>query len=138
MFDFLKKSSSNDSQPRKGWPWVLTLGAYPGPKSDPRWADIENGLNALTEDPDSFLILEQRDPAAPKQRYWFIQSAVASQGPHEGQYSLEVGYRGTDGKGYLLDRTFPQLEQLRPYYERAFRWKPLDLTGFEDWSDMVR
>lgn len=136
MFDFLKKSSSDDSQPRKGWPWVLTLGAYPGPKSDPRWADIENGLNALTEEPDSFLILEQRDPAD-RNRYWFIQSAVALQGPYAGQYSLEVGYR-KDGKGYLLDCTLPKLEQVTAYFDRAFRWKPLDYTGFEDMSDMVQ
>ena len=134
MFNFFKKDAS---QPHKGWPWVLTLGAYPGPRSDPRWADIENGLRALTEDPNSFLILEQRDPAD-RNRYWFIQSAVASQGPHAGEYSLEIGYRGADGKGYLLDRTFPQMEQLLPYYGRAFRWKDLDLTCFEDRSDMVR
>ena len=134
MFNFLKK---DNSQPRKGWPWVLTLGASPGPRSDPRWSDIENGLKALTEDPDSFLILEQRDPAD-RDRYWFIQSAVANQGARAGQYTLEVGYRGADGKGRLLDRTFPQMEQLFPYYGRAFRWKELDLTGFEDWSDMVR
>ena len=134
MFNLFQKDAS---QPRKDWPWVLTLGAYPGPRSNPSWPDIENGLRALTEDPDSFLILEQRNPAD-QNRYWFIQSAVASQGPHAGEYSLEVGYRDADGRGRLLDRTFPQLEQLLPYYGRAFRGKPLELTGFEDWSDMVK
>ncbi|MDE7261603.1 MAG: hypothetical protein K2N78_06015 [Oscillospiraceae bacterium] len=134
MFGLFKRGDG--SQPRKGWPWVLTLGAYPGPRSNPSWSDIENGLRALTQDSDSFLILEQRDPADRK-RYWFIQSAVAKQGPYAGQYSLEVGYR-KDGKGCLLDRCFPKVEQLFPYYERAFQWKNLDLTGFEDWSDMVQ
>ena len=132
MFNFLKKDGS---QPHKGWPWVLNIGGYP--RSAPSWADIEDGLRNLTEDTDSFLILEQRDPAD-RNRFWFIQSAVAGQGPHTGEYSLEIGYKGTDGKNRLLDRTFPQLEQLLPYYGRAFRWKELDLTGFEDWSDMVR
>ena len=132
MFNLFQKDAS---QPRKGWPWVLNIGGYP--RSNPSWADIENGLRALTEDSDSFLILEQRDPAD-RTRYWFIQSAVASPGPHTGEYSLEIGYRDADGKGRLLDRTFPQLEQLLPYYGLAFRWKPLDLTGFEDWSDMVK
>ena len=136
MFDFLKKSSSDDSQPRKGWPWALQVGGYAGSQSNPSWADIQEELIELVQDSDSYLILEQRDPTDPK-RYWFIQCAIALQGPYAGQYSLEVGYR-KGGKGYLLDCTLPTLEQVTAYVDQAFRWKKLDYTGFEDMSDMVQ
>ncbi len=134
MFNLFQKDAS---QPRKDWPWVLTLGAYPGPRSSPSWTSIESGLKALIQDSDSFLILEQKDPANPK-RYWFIQCAIALQGPCAGQYSLEVGYKGTDGRGHLLDQTLPRLDQVLPYFDRAFSGKKLDLSGFEDMSDMVQ
>ena len=132
MFKLFQKDAS---QPRKGWPWVLNIGGYP--RSNPAWTDIESGLRALVQDSDSFLILEQKDPAAPKERYWFIQCAIALQGPYGGQYSLEIGYRA-DGKGRLLDRTLPRLEQVLPYFDQAFRGKSLELSGFEDMSDMVQ
>ena len=135
MFNLFKKN--DDSQPRQGSPWVLTLGAYPGPRSNPSWTDIESGLKNLIQDGDSFLILEQKDPANPK-RYWFIQCAIALQGPCAGQYSLEVGYKGADGKGHLLDQTLPRLDQVLPYFNLAFSGKKLDLSGFEDMSDMVQ
>ena len=35
MFNLFKKDKQDASQPRKDWPWVLTLGAYPGPRSNP-------------------------------------------------------------------------------------------------------
>ena len=134
MFKLFRKG---DSQPRKDWPWTLTMGPILGPRKDPAWGNIENGLKALIQDGDSFLILEQKDPANPK-RYWFIQSAIALQGPHAGEYTLEVGYKGADGVGYLLDRSFPRLEEILPWFEQAFAGKKLDLSGFEDMSDMVR
>ena len=137
MFNLFKKDKQDASQPRKDWPWVLTLGAYPGPRSNPSWTGIENGLRNLIQDGDSFLILEQKDPAAPKERCWFIQCAIALQGPDAGQYSLEIGYKA-DGRGRLLDRTLPRLEQVLPYFDLAFRGKPLDLSGFEDMSDMLQ
>lgn len=137
MFNFFKKGVPDASQPRKDWPWHLTAGAYPGPKSSPAWEDVRRGLEALVQDSDSYLILEQKDPADPKRRYWFIQCAIALQGPNAGQYSLEIGYR-KDGKGHLLDRTLPRLEQAAAYFDWAFRCKPLDLAGFEDMSDMVQ
>ena len=139
MFKFFNrhKESTDDSQPRREWPSRLTLGAYPGPRSNPAWDDVRNGLEALARDGDSYLILEQKDPAGPDQRYWFIQCAIALQGPAAGQYSLEVGYR-KDGKGWLLDRTLPKLEQVVACFDWAFRWKPMDYTGFEDMSDMVQ
>ena len=137
MFHFFKKDAHDDAQPRREWPWSLTLGGYPGAKSDPSWEDVRNGLESLVQDGDSFLILEQKDPGDPKGRYWFIQCAIALQGPAAGQYSLEVGYR-KGGKAYLLDRTLPRLEQVVAYFDWAFRWKPMDYAGFADMSDMVR
>jgi hypothetical protein len=137
MFSFFKKNSRDDAQPRKEWPWTLTLGAYPGQKSRPTWEDVRCGLESLAQDSDSYLILEQRDPANPKRHYWYIQCAVALQGPNAGKYSLEVGC-WKDGKGHLLDRTLPMLEQVISYFDWAYRWKPLDLSVFEDMSDMVQ
>lgn len=138
MFNLFKKDKKEDAaQPRREWPWSLTAGAYPGPRSNPSWEDVRNGLETLVQDGGSFLILEQKDPADPKRRYWFIQCAIALQGPAAGQYSLEVGYR-KGGKAYLLDRTLPRLEQVVAYFDWAFRWKPMDYAGFADMSDMVR
>ena len=134
MFSLFKKDAS---QPRKDWPWALTMGPILGVRKNPGWSNIENGLKALIQDGDSFLILEQKDPANPK-RYWFIQSAIALQGPHQGEYTLEIGYKGENGAGRLLDRTFPHLEDLFPWYEAAFAAKKLDLSGFDDMSDMVQ
>ncbi|MDE7010113.1 MAG: hypothetical protein K2O93_02795 [Oscillospiraceae bacterium] len=133
MFAFFHKK--DESQPRRDWPWTLNIGGYP--RSNPSWEDIRAGLEALVQDSGSFLILEQRDPAGPKGRYWFIQCAIALEGPDAGQYSLEIGFR-RDGKGHLLDRTLPRLEQVIAYFDWAFRWKPLDFAGFEDMSDMVQ
>lgn len=133
MFAFFHKK--DESQPRRDWPWTLNIGGYT--RSNPSWEDIRAGLEALVQDSDSFLILEQKDPTGPKGRYWFIQCAVALEGPDAGQYSLEIGFR-RDGKGHLLDRTLPRLEQVIAYFDWAFRWKPLDFAGFEDMSDMVQ
>lgn len=133
MFAFFHKK--DESQPRRDWPWTLNIGGYT--RSNPSWEDIRAGLEALVQDSESFLILEQKDPTGPKGRYWFIQCAVALEGPDAGQYSLEIGFR-RDGKGHLLDRTLPRLEQVIAYFDWAFRWKPLDFAGFEDMSDMVQ
>ena len=133
MFAFFHKK--DESQPRRDWPWTLNIGGYT--RSNPSWEDIRAGLEALVQDSDSFLILEQKDPTGPKGRYWFIQCAVALEGPDAGQYSLEIGFR-RDGKGHLLDRTLPRLEQVIAYFDWASRWKPLDFAGFEDMSDMVQ
>ena len=132
---FFGKKKLDPSQPHPDWPWTLSEGG--NILRDFTWENIEYDLAELYPDSDSFLILEQKDPADPKRRYWYIQCAIALQGPSAGQYSLEVGYR-EDGKGHLLDRTLPMLEQVTAYFDRAFRWKPLDLSAFEDMSDMVQ
>ena len=77
-------------QPHSDWPWTLTVGGYAGSTTDPSWQDIEEELRELVPDPDSFLILEQKDPQN-LENYWFIQCAVASQGPDAGKYAVEIG-----------------------------------------------
>ena len=133
MFAFFHKK--DESQPRRDWPWTLNIGGYT--RSNPSWEDIRAGLEALVQDSDSFLILEQKDPTGPKGRYWFIQCAVALEGPDARQYSLEIGYC-KDDRGRLLDRTLPRLEQAAAYFDRAFRGETVELAGFEDMSDMVQ
>ena len=73
MFFFGKKKI-DPSQPHPDWPWALNLGGRPSAELD--WDILESELRKLNlEDPDSFLILEQEDPAEPGS-YWFIQSAM--------------------------------------------------------------
>ena len=123
------------SQPCKDWPWELTMDPILGASKNPVWLTIQNSLKALDQKWDSFVILEQKDPEDPR-RYWYIQSAVALQGVHEGRYALEIGYKGEDGLGHMLDRSFTQLEDLYPWYEAAFTAQRLDLSGFQDMSDI--
>ena len=70
LFPWGKKKALGLPQPRKDWFWVLTVGDEGG-CSDPAWDQIQEGLYALDEDTDSYLILEQKNPENPKE-YWFI------------------------------------------------------------------
>lgn len=77
-------------QPHRDWPWRMTAGGYTGSTSDPSWTDIEENLRELSQETDSYLILEQKDPQNPSQS-WFIQCAVALEGPDAGMYAVEIG-----------------------------------------------
>lgn len=117
------------SQPHPGWPWGLSEGGVL--RQNPTWEDIERGLRALSPEPNSFIILEQRDPKN-KKNLWFIQSAIAKMGPHKGQYAVEVGWNGRFSPK-LVERMCAgdALKEVLAIFERAYQYGPLDLTGFE-------
>ena len=122
------------SQPHRDWPWTLNLSGYPS--SQISWDIIAAELRELNlEDPDSFLILEQKDPQDP-QNYWFIQSAVNRAGPHPGWYTVEVGWGSEQGMG-LRDRDIRTVEEVIPFFRAAYDRKAVDLSGFEDMSGML-
>ena len=131
---FFEKKKPDPSQPHPDWPWGLNLGGVPSMQLS--WDILESELRELNlEDPDSFLILEQHDPADPNSE-WFIQSAINRAGPKPGWYTVEVGWDGKRGKG-LLDLDVRTVEEVILFFRAAYGRKPLDLSQFEDQSDML-
>jgi len=131
---FFGKKKTDPSQPHPDWPWTLNLGGENAPQLS--WDILESELRELNlEDPDSFLILEQKDPADP-QNDWFIQSAINRAGPRPGWYTVEVGWGSKQGRA-LKDLDVRTVEEVIPYFRAAYNRKPLDLSGFEDMSDML-
>ena len=129
-----KKSPPPGAQPRRDWPWTLNLSGYPSGQVS--WDLIASELRALNlEETDSFLILEQKDPKNPK-AYWYIQSALAKAGPSQGQYVVGVGWSAPE-HNQMWELCVPQVEQAIGYFEDAYKKKRVDLTGFEDQSDML-
>ena len=127
---FFGQKKNDPNRPRLDWPWTLNLGGVPSRQLS--WDILEAELRKLNlEDPDSFLILEQKDPGAP-QNYWFIQSAIALQGPNKDDYIVGVGWSGEDGPA-LVERCYhwKDLTAVIEIFERAFQREPLDLTGYE-------
>ena len=110
----------------------------PGPSAKAgtfTWEDIEYNLNELYPDNDSFLILEQKDPKDGK-RYWFIQSAIALQGPNKDDYIVGIGWSGETGP-VLMERCYhwKDLDTVIGIFEQAFQRKQLDLSGYENFFD---
>ena len=115
-------------QPNPDWPWALNVGGVP--RSDPSWQDVESGLRELVPDPDSFLILEQREPGNPE-HCWFIQCAVATQGPDAGRYAVEIGCPSPDGPR-LWERMESEVQGVIKYFSVAYRHRGLDVSGFRE------
>ena len=134
MWPFAKKKEQT-GQPRRDWPWTLHVGEELWPDfSD--WDMAVSELRELNlEDPDSFLILEQKDPNDPKSN-WFIQSAMNRAGPRPGWYTVEIGWGSRQGTA-LWDRDVQTLEEVIPYFRAAYDRRPVDRSGFEDMSDML-
>ena len=132
---FFGKGKTAPGRPSGDWPWTLNVSGTLRPNFG-TWEMIVSELRKLNpEDPDSFLILEQRDPRN-SQNYWFIQSAVNRAGPRPGWYTVEVGWGGGQGKG-LLDLDVRTVEEAIPFFRTAYGRKPLELSQFEDQSDML-
>lgn len=125
-----RTTSPTPPQPNPDWPWALTVGGYAGSTSDPSWQDIEEELRELVQDPDSFLILEQRDSQS-LENYWFIQCAVASQGPDAGKYAVEIGCPSSEGPR-LWERIEPDVGGAIKYFSDAYYHRGLDVSGFRD------
>lgn len=117
-------------QPHSDWPWTLTVGGYAGSTTDPSWQDIEEELRELVPDPDSFLILEQKDPQN-LENYWFIQCAVASQGPDAGKYAVEIGC-STPGGPCLWERMVPDVQEAAKYFSDAYDHRPVNFSDFQE------
>lgn len=129
--------AQNAGGPYIGWPWVLTINGMP--RSQCTWEDIDLALRELEADPDSFLILEQKDPADPK-RYWYLQCAIATQGPSQGYYTVGCGFSGPDGSKEsrkYYERSLPWVGDVTPIFQSVWQGQSLDLTPFTDTSDML-
>ena len=117
-------------QPHPDWPWLLTVGGNSGSTSDFRWSDVENALWELNQEADSYLILEQKDPQAPE-TCWFIQCAVARQGPDKGSYSVEIGCTAPEGSR-LWTQVVPDMQAAIDYFYDAYDRGSLDASGFRE------
>ena len=125
-----RTTSPAPPQPHPDWPWTLTVGGYAGSTTDPSWQDIEEELWELVPDPDSFLILEQKDPQN-LENYWFIQCAVASQGPDAGKYAVEIGC-STPGGPCLWERMVPDVQEAAKYFSDAYDHRPVNVSDFQE------
>lgn len=123
------KTSSTPPQPHPNWPWTLTMGGNAGSMSAPSWNDIEKNLRELSQEADSFLILEQKDPSAPE-TCWFIQCAVARQGPDQGKYTVEIGF-STTGGSCLWERMVPDVQEAIESFSDAYYHRSIDVSGFQ-------
>lgn len=121
---------STPPQPNPDWPWALTVGGYAGSTSAPSWQDIEEGLRELVPDPDSFLILEQKDPQNPES-CWFIQCAIATRGPDAGKYAVEIGCPSPD-EPRLWERIEPDVRGAIKYFSDAYHQRKVDVLGFQE------
>ena len=132
MLFFSKKRAP--SRPHPDWPWTLSVGGELWPNFD-NWEMVVSELHELYPDTDSFVILEQKDPKDDK-NYWYIQSAIALAGPDQGKYTIGIGYGSQDKRAYF-ERHVPQVEDVLSDFRLAYQGKPINLSGFEDQSDML-
>ena len=108
----------------------MTAGRDPGSAPDFSWNDLEKGLRALRQEEDSYLVLEQRDPQNPEQ-FWFIQSAMALEGPQAGMYAVEIGCSGPDGP-LLWERMVPDVQEAAAYFSAVYNQREVDTFGFRE------
>ena len=127
--NFFQKECSLGAQPRSGWSWSLSVNGMPAAHFD--WEDIARALDGLSPHEDSFVILEQRKG----QDYWFIQSAVALQGPQAGEYAVGVGWNDDKGRHYM--ERCGGAGRAVDMFRAAWQGKTLDFSGFEDQSDLL-
>lgn len=117
-------------QPHRDWPWRMTAGGNSSSTSDFSWNDLEKALRALSQETDSYLILEQRAPENPEQ-YWFIQCAVAMKGPDAGMYTVEIGC-STPGGPLLWEWMTPDVQNVIAYFSNAYDHRDLDVSAFRE------
>ena len=75
------------------------------------------------------MILEQKDPQN-LENYWFIQCAVASQGPDAGKYAVEIGC-STPGGPCLWERMVPDVQEAAKYFSDAYDHRPVNFSDFQ-------
>ncbi|MDR3983359.1 MAG: hypothetical protein Q3W96_07970 [Dysosmobacter sp.] len=123
-------AAATPPQPHPDWPWLLTVGGNSGSTSDFGWSDVEKALRALNQEADSYLILEQKDPQSPE-TCWFLQCAVARQGPDQGSYSVEIGFTTPDGSR-LWEWVTPDVQEVINDFSDAYYHRGLDVSGFRE------
>ena len=114
-------------QPHPDWPWSLNIGG--GLRSNPAWQDIEAALRELTQEENSFLILEQEEPGNPE-HYWFIQCAMARRGPDRGRYFVEIGASSRAHR--LWERMVPDVQAAVEFFFTAYQQRSVDGSGFRE------
>ena len=112
------------------WPWILTVGGDSGSTAAFSWDDLERALRALNQEADSYLILEQKAPQSPE-TCWFIQCAVARQGPDQGSYSVEIGFTTPDGS-HLWEWVTPDMQEVINDFSDAYYHRGLDVSEFRE------
>ena len=115
------------------WFWVLTIDGMPTANFD--WPEVLRGLEALRADPDSFLVLERRNPEN-QQEAGFLQCAVNLGEDRPGWYTVECGYPGPEGP-VLLRKEVPSVLEAIPIFEAVYRRRGTVFSGFSDLSDAM-
>ena len=128
MLFFHKKNAAPQS-PALSWYWTLTVDGMPA--ADFGWPAVQEGLDRLRPDRDSFVALERMDPNDPREA-GFLQCTATP----EGRYLLECGYPGPEGP-VLRQREVNSSEAVRAAFETVYRQKGTDFPGFSDLSDAL-
>lgn len=123
----LQKSAGID------WFWSLTVDGVPTAVFD--WQDVLRGLENLRPDPDSFLILERRNPEEPRES-GFLQCAVNLGGARPGWYTVECGYPSAEGE-VLLRKDVPSPAEAAAIFEAVYRQMGAVFSGFSDLSETI-
>ena len=121
------ETTSVPPQPHPDRPWSLNIGG--GLRSNPAWQDIEAALRELTQEENSFLILEQEEPGNPE-HYWFIQCAMAQRGPDRGRYFVEIGASSRAHR--LWERMVPDVQAAVEFFFTAYQQRSVDGSGFRE------
>ena len=132
MLFFHKKNAAPQS-PALSWYWTLTVDGMPAADFD--WPAVQEGLDRLRPDQDSFVALERMDPNNPREA-GFLQCTVVMDGSHKGRYLLECGYPSPEGP-VLLQREVSSSEEVRTAFQTVYRQKGTDFPGFSDLSDAL-
>ena len=90
----------------------------------------------MTPEADSFLILEQKEPGNPE-NYWFIQCAVARQGPDTGKYVVEIGCPSSNGS-CLWERMVLDVREAAKYFSDAYYHRTVDVSAFQEGKGLRR
>ena len=130
---FFHKKDPHARSSGLSWYWTLTVDGIPSADFD--WPALEQGLERLRPDRDSFVALERMDPNDPREA-GFLQCTVILQGEHRGRYLLECGYPGPEGP-VLRQRETASLAEVRAAFQAVYRQKGTDFPGFSDLSDAL-
>ncbi len=130
MFQSGENQAPPIPQPHDGWEWTLTINSRQKNEElfSPSYQQILEELRQLIPDPDSFIILEQKNPKNTKE-YWFIQCAIATKGETKGSYIVEVGFKQS-GQAELWETTVTYLTDAAAYFEAACKYEKINFSGF--------